>query len=779
MTHKLKDLLASTPGIKQAAVEMPNKQQYENDFGKMAYVFLQDRVPQMIPYLVGFEVVEQEPDGTRSVGMFGFRVGERFYYIPVFFINNQIKGMESIYDRESDMMAPLSEKTVNDIINRKTIEVGGPAEGVDVMSDLANPDLSIISAPPSGGTGGGDAGYKYASAMEDSCEVWNSMQRRIGELLEKDAEFQQMFGNAIISMTGGKFEKSAHSPLKTYLTHVGGPAKVAQLFGHLSKDIGFAKAASSFYDLRKDLAITNFDESLAPKKAAAQKVKVITPESDFKDMGEEDGTKMLANGFVIKDDRNEDEKSLVYNYDPTSEITNPTESGVYNVALAGGKVEKCLVLFPSAGGAGGDPHMVVVKSTERDNKHFTANADRIFVVGKHENEDDLSEMCQSEAIDPMDAKDNTLYVLVNKEGKTTNPFRVSHATSNDREHMTLRINWSSYVEHKGPNSQRADARLLRRHSYSTNYYDSNELVLRPGKGSLRNIDDSVVVPTEDWKLLPLEKNTAYDNECCPIDSGERAGKPEERFAPASYTEVTESLIKDAMHEIRIDGYDNGQSFLIRVNGMKDSREPVTYKSACVRLVRDFGLPVEDTEIMLKEASTRWKSDRMVKLAQQVQMPNMQQPPAPYPDNTGVPVQQFYDQSVEGNTVPQPPPPGPRVGGEAEMQQGMAGDPNALAQEAAAMGQQQVFDHAAVGGLAGTSDASAMVDTFLPTWIESLDKLGRTLFLFYWKNEEFAERYGSDDMADMEDKLRNVYQKFGELVYELKNKTIEAQAGELM
>ena len=96
-----------------------------------------------------------------------------------------------------------------------------------------------------------------------------------------------------------------------------------------------------------------------------------------------------------------------------------------------------------------------------------------------------------------------------------------------------------------------------------------------------------------------------------------------------------------------------------------------------------------------------------------------------------------------------------------------------------MGQQQVFDHASVGGLAGTSDSSAMVDTFIPTWIESLDKLGRTLFLFYWKNEEFAERYGSDDIADLEDKLRNVYQKFGELVYELKNKTIEAQAGGLI
>lgn len=94
-----------------------------------------------------------------------------------------------------------------------------------------------------------------------------------------------------------------------------------------------------------------------------------------------------------------------------------------------------------------------------------------------------------------------------------------------------------------------------------------------------------------------------------------------------------------------------------------------------------------------------------------------------------------------------------------------------------MGQQTVFDHAGIAGLAGTNDVSSMIDTFIPTWIEALDKLGRMIFLFYWKNEDFAERYGSDDIADLEDKLRNVYDKFGELIYELKNKTIGAQAGD--
>ena len=64
-----KSLLAKAPiGMdKSADVESPDEVQLEQDFGRLAYTFLKDRAPGLIPYLLGFEVVEREEDGSRAV----------------------------------------------------------------------------------------------------------------------------------------------------------------------------------------------------------------------------------------------------------------------------------------------------------------------------------------------------------------------------------------------------------------------------------------------------------------------------------------------------------------------------------------------------------------------------------------------------------------------------------------------------------------------------------------------------------------------------------------
>ena len=766
---ELRELLLTTPGIKQASIEIPNKQQYESDFGKMAYVFLQDRVPQMIPYLVGFEIVEQEPDGTKAVGMFGFRVSDRFYYVPVFFINNQIKGMESIYDRNSDLMSPLMEEAVNDIINRKNIEIGGIPEEGDPTDDLSAPDLTMLRRPPNRGTDD----YKFASAMEDMCDVWNDMQKRASELLKTDPIFQNMFGNAIISVKGGEFEKMASSDLITYLKNFGGPEAVKCLWTKMAEDVDFARAAATFYDLKEDLSITEFDEALAPKQAQASLVRVITPETKHENLGEAEGTKLLSQGFVIEDDREEDDKSQVYSFEPTNEIVNPQDKGIYNVALAGNRVEKCMILKPSIGKV--NPHMVVVRKVDGSDS-FTASSDRVFIVGSHEDQQDLKDAVKDQSIPLNEAKDNSKYVLVDELGNCSSPFRIRYGASGDREHVNYVLDWCDDLEYTGSNAQRADHNWVRSIDNDSSYHPrDDELVVRPGKGKAKMLNESLVVPEESYRLLKIEKN--YNYGCYPVSEGD-GEKPEQRFYPASYTEVTENLIKDAHHELRVDAFDQGSSFLISLDGMKDGRDPVNYKTASIRLVRDYGLPVDKTEIILKEAATKFKTQRMVKLAQVV-MPQMQMPPAPYMGDAGIPIQEDWVNTQEGMTVGRGTPPmsGPRFGGEAELQQQQ--DPAELAQEAAALGQQQVFDHAGIAGMAGTNDTSAMIDTFIPTWTDSLDKLGRLLFLFYWKNEDFAERFGSDDIADLEDKIRNVYDKFGELVYELKKKTIGAQAGDMI
>jgi hypothetical protein len=113
-------------------------------------------------------------------------------------------------------------------------------------------------------------------------------------------------------------------------------------------------------------------------------------------------------------------------------------------------------------------------------------------------------------------------------------------------------------------------------------------------------------------------------------------------------------------------------------------------------------------------------------------------------------------------------PGFNLGGEAQMDMQAAN----AASQAGQAGQKQVFDHSVIAGLAKTYDVGSVIDTYIPELLQALDKLGRILFLFYWKNKEFTERYGTEDMSELEDTIRGVFKSFGDLVLKLRQKTIQ-------
>ena len=47
-----------------------------------------------------------------------------------------------------------------------------------------------------------------------------------------------------------------------------------------------------------------------------------------------------------------------------------------------------------------------------------------------------------------------------------------------------------------------------------------------------------------------------------------------------------------------------------------------------------------------------------------------------------------------------------------------------------------------------------------------------LFMFYWHNDKFQERYGKQEMTELESALRNTFKAVGDLILFLKKKSIE-------
>jgi hypothetical protein len=88
------------------------------------------------------------------------------------------------------------------------------------------------------------------------------------------------------------------------------------------------------------------------------------------------------------------------------------------------------------------------------------------------------------------------------------------------------------------------------------------------------------------------------------------------------------------------------------------------------------------------------------------------------------------------------------------------------------GQREVFDTAMIGSMLKAVRDDTMIDRYLPDLIKGVDRLGRILFMFYWHQDKFAERYGKQDMPELEDSLRNAFEMMGDVVLFLKQKTVE-------
>jgi hypothetical protein len=768
-------------GYKEAqGVEAPDRTQMEQDFARLAYMFVQDRAAGLIKYLLGFEVVNRDEDGSKAVGIFGFKVGNEYYYVPAFFLNNQIKGVDMIYSKRTNMFMPLQEDWINFIVNKQTIELGQGENVQDIQRYFESPNFNFIATPPISPKTAEvkEAGVRFT--IDDAFDTWNKMQDWTVQQFEKDAEFQQAWVGFVSAYTGQPlpFEKTAEaSPLISYLEQRGGPKAVSALM-HAMENRKYANAALTFYPTVASLYVSEFSSALAPQKTAS--VSVLTSVSELGDSDQKTRTRLVRDGFAIKDDRKAESKSETYETDYTKRFSNPTKSGTYNVLLQNGSTTKCWVLLPNAVSRS-DAATVI----EQDKKLWVrAEPGAVYVRDDESVDGDVKDSKSatpdpySKAVKLADMELNKEYCLVDEKGNATGPLEVTSVAAEDGKRTRLRVSWRGCYDTVKSPTYGHDFETLHTQRGSRFSSQPESLACSPDRRYLELADhngplklsgtDAMIIPA-NWKALKL------------FDGGDMTWEKKDAlrdgFKLGSLVDVEEAMYKNAFHRLTVSSDDKGIDYHIRMDDHFGSR-PMNYKTAYCTLVGSFGLSVDDTEEMLKEAAADFKSRRLVKLAQQespmvgVSMPYPNEPPPSINSYNGIQQYEPFEQNLHGTMTGVPPKPLPNVyganlGGEAEM------DSNAmqLATQAGNAGQKQIFDHASIGGLSKVYDTGSVIDSYVPELMKALDRVGRLIFMFYWKNEDFAERYGSSDMVEMEDLIRGVFKSFGELALKLRKKSI--------
>lgn len=815
-TRKLSSLFADTSKLTgntasflKTAQEQPDNVQFAQDFSNLAFQFLQDRAPALMKYILGFEVVDRAENGTRAVGIFGFKIDGNYYYVPAFFMNSQVKGVNSILSKRTNSFVPLTEAWVNYIINRKANELGkeAPNNSQNEPSQFENPNFDFLQRPTVGPLGGppysmGTVGQKVASASDEKpwkfSEAWDHIRHDIEKCAGDDPEFKKAFAGFFLSFSGVRspLAKEASSPIQDYIEKIGGPTAEATFMRALH-NVDTANAALEFYVGPKAFHVEKYANAGADNymlRKRAQEISEKTPKVKITSsaQNEDEAREILEDGFVIQDKREPERKSRVIETDYESNFQNPDLPGIYNVLVQGGKTVKAYILSI-------DPLI----NSNRLLVYFPSNKQVIHAYSKEVLTEggaigSLQDI-YSKSSSIADCKIGNTYVLIGKKGTVLPGFHINNATKVKGERPVL----SGHFCYNHSEDFRANP-----NDDFENYWRGDRF--HNINGSLKNPDISFVSSLEladfvgrpkwtggsltipsDWRALQEGEDTTifYDSE---------SDESKVRYTLGTLNSLSLELRKEGAANLNIMS-DGGLDYYISFDGGRYT-QPYNYKQACITLVTRLGLDPKDAKHLLKKASVERKSKCLVKLGQLVgvstQQPREQTPEVdPY---TGIPVYQspFYDQTQMpffGNdpSVSLDNQLGENIGGDIQRQSEAGAsneadeaefDPEAaqLAQEAGRLGQKDVFDKAAIGGLAKVYDTGAVIDSYIPEFMQSLDRIGRVLFLYYWKHNDFVSRYGTDDVVEMEDVLKNVFNNLGKLTLDLKSKAVgggDSQTGE--
>jgi hypothetical protein len=290
----------------------------------------------------------------------------------------------------------------------------------------------------------------------------------------------------------------------------------------------------------------------------------------------------------------------------------------------------------------------------------------------------------------------------------------------------------------------------------------DKVVLTGKPGNKANIIGSTIFVPDTWKSIKLPDEFKYS----------MGGTLDLPSAP----DVILNLYKTAtagnsVRAIKI--HTDGIGFTLDVNG---ERSPSMTKLSMLRhLICGHGLGQGDAEYLIKTAAPRKAKLHFIKYAYGGQPGHGYFPEPIMTDDPDLSSKVMYPM-VETQNI-----------GEIDNQDARSTyslgpqdryiDPAArqYAADAANQGQKEVLDTAVITGLVRTLDTDNLVDSYIGDLLLGLDRIGRILFMFYWHNEKFKDRYGQQDMIELEDNLRNVFENLGELSLFLKQKTIDPES----
>jgi hypothetical protein len=806
--------------IKEA--DSGDRQAYELAFSNIAHSSIQDRAPKLADYEVGFQLLDKSDEGDKAVGVFGFKAGPNWFYAPVFYLSGKIKGQELLYIKHENIFVPLRENWVNYLLSKRPPILGKSIDRNSRLFGVSNPDFTQLSRSPT----------KYASEKPGfDRELHKGFAKAACDATAiadgfKPLNFSEFLKTASLPVVQKfvqicqEFPKVAEAYDKWHgIESLSEAVKLAQERAKPSPLTGILAPTPPSID--QLLGVKQADET--PKNGSPSGLRILSPENAFQSiipsaLDQEHLEKMLKEKLVMQDDRVESEMSRLYLAESTGTLTNPTTTGVYDVLLKEGEFTKCLVLVGPIGATSHAPFITVIELGDSPT-YINAKASDVWVGnsdGKFAYADWWKELPESKT-----PGDRDRYIAIGPNGDATLPFRREYSWSTDGLVPSTKTkdgseilevcfddNWADRYDTRLPRSySRNDIQTGSSGDYYDKYRDGQRLHVNGARGSkLRAFRGDVYVP-EGFKIVRVEArvDNDQDGDCLlgskrpgPLKLGDLAsayfhiiGK-QASFTLGSKADADKALLQQTEPLTLVSA---GRSIFVNQTQFTDK------VAAIVHLVRDHKLREKQARELIAESAGRQQAriEYRIKYAEAVSQDAPSAPAIPpdyishgslvnpdeatqYSQEYAMPVAglrpNYADRSVYNPNTHFDPNAG-GVGGSYTSTAGSgdqsSNDPNGGDLAAAVnSGQKEVFDTSMIGTMLKAVRDDSLVDRYLGPMVGGVDALGRLLFMFYWHGDEFAERYGKQDMPELEDSLRNAFEQAGDVVLFLRQKAVNPQ-----
>jgi len=513
------------------------------------------------------------------------------------------------------------------------------------------------------------------------------------------------------------------------------------------------------------------------------------------ELDQKDREKLLKDTVLIKDERDPHgpNSSKAYNTQVPQSLSNPSESGIYSVLEKPGEFARMLVISHPLANDGQKDFCTLVRLDGGDTKTWlNAHSTSIWVNQiKTEREEKYQHWW-----DGLGDKDSLrvggTYIAINARGNGSVPFEVRQNYGDG----TYKVDFKAHGDYSYGRlkSLPSVGRTSRADYVST--WGAKLVIGVEGKhrgNQFRAIQGELRVPPSakflKLKDPPKPREEEGERGFFPIRCCEDTGSKEKPIQPGNLEDIqTMFSEKTAAMKITTDR----SQYIISTKWAGD--QTLTGVPALVSLVRDHGFTEDMARTMLKEAEAYdgmrcrviygegfGDKRHMTKSAEPNQSILEGGPGAPQWSEPQVGMEQMGRNQVQArypdeqyNLVP-----GLDSTIRDRSRQDMWENYTAedfkktvgQAQQAAQQGQKEVFDTSMIAGLLKSVRQDSLVDRYLGDLLKALDRLGRIMFVFYWHQQEFEDRYGKSDLPELEDSLRNSFEALGDITLYLRKKSV--------